>query len=242
LRFAVHRPGIPAASPRSHGVPRRDIHSRVHISMAGVSAGSAPEDGLALARLRIHLPARRAPLARKRRIDLLYPARRLLFQAAHHQAPRGSQDLPVQPGFLPDPAARTLPVAFRGPGHVPDPQVFDQDQVEPLGDVRRRLLGPVLAPVRLPSPAWRGRACVPAAAACPSPERSSRGRTAVSRRNPSSRPALRHDGRPAGLPGSQNAATARAKSRRACCCTIWDPLASHGCSARAWVSCRHCSR
>ena len=24
--------------------------------------------------------------------------------------------------------------------------------------------------------------------------------------------------------------------------TIWEPAASHGCSARAWVSCRHCSR
>ena len=35
-------------------------------------------------------------------------------------------------------------------------------------------------------------------------------------RNPSARPALRHDGRPAGLPGS-NAAIARVKSRSACC-------------------------
>ncbi len=32
-------------------------------------------------------------------------------------------------------------------------------------------------------------------------------------RNPSSRPALRHDGRPAGLPGSKNAVIAWAKSR-----------------------------
>jgi len=28
-RFAVHRPGNPVASPRSHGVPRRDVLSRV---------------------------------------------------------------------------------------------------------------------------------------------------------------------------------------------------------------------
>ena len=61
-------------------------------------------------------------------------------------------------------------------------------------------------------------------------------------RNPSSRPALRHDGRPAGFAGSKNAAIAWAKSRSACCWTIWEPAASHGCSARAWVSCRHCSR
>ena len=39
-------------------------------------------------------------------------------------------------------------------------------------------------------------------------------------RNPSSRPALRHDGRPAGLPGSKNAVIARAKSRSACCWTV----------------------
>jgi hypothetical protein len=43
LRFAVHRPGTPEASPRSHGVPRRDVPGRVHISVAGVSAGSACE-------------------------------------------------------------------------------------------------------------------------------------------------------------------------------------------------------
>ena len=36
-------------------------------------------------------------------------------------------------------------------------------------------------------------------------------------RNPSSRPALRHDGRPAGFAGSKNAAIAPAKSRSACC-------------------------
>ena len=57
-------------------------------------------------------------------------------------------------------------------------------------------------------------------------------------RNPSSRPALRHDGRPAGFAGSMNAAIAWAKSRRACCWTVWEPAASHGCAARAWVSCQ----
>jgi hypothetical protein len=34
VRFAVHGPGIPAASPRSHGVPRRDVLCRVHVSVA----------------------------------------------------------------------------------------------------------------------------------------------------------------------------------------------------------------
>jgi glucose 1-dehydrogenase len=45
MRFAVHGPGCPVASPRSHGVPRRDVDGRVHISVAGETAGSAPEDG-----------------------------------------------------------------------------------------------------------------------------------------------------------------------------------------------------
>ena len=39
-------------------------------------------------------------------------------------------------------------------------------------------------------------------------------------RNPSCRQALRHDGRPAGLAGSKNAAMAWVKSRRACCWTV----------------------
>ena len=106
LRFAVHRPGIPDASPRSHGVPRRDIPGRVHISVAGVSAGSAREARLTLARLRIHFPARRAALASKRRTDLLHPAGRFVLQPAHQQAPARPQDLPVEPGLGPHVPAR----------------------------------------------------------------------------------------------------------------------------------------
>src|SRR5207244_5907690 len=41
LRFAVHPLRRSGASPRSHGVPRRDVACRVHVGMAGVSAGSA---------------------------------------------------------------------------------------------------------------------------------------------------------------------------------------------------------
>src|SRR5690242_17346699 len=112
LRFAVHRPGIPEASPRSHDVPRRDVPGRVHVSVAGVSAGRAHEPRLALTRPRIHVPARRAPLARERSTDLLHPAGRLFLQAAYQQAPSGPQDAAVQPGFLPDAAARVLHSAF----------------------------------------------------------------------------------------------------------------------------------
>ena len=37
MRFTVHRPGIPEASPRSHGVPRRDVPGRVHIRVASAT-------------------------------------------------------------------------------------------------------------------------------------------------------------------------------------------------------------
>ena len=146
MRFAVHWPGSPVASPRSHGVPRRDVDGRVHIGVAGVSAGSAPEGGLALARLRVHLPARRAALARERGTDVLHPARRLVLQAADQQAPSGRQDAPVQgrlartfrPGLSEVPRADRVILLMK---------VFDSDRVEPPGDIRAGLLGPVLAPV-----------------------------------------------------------------------------------------------
>ena len=59
-------------------------------------------------------------------------------------------------------------------------------------------------------------------------------------RNPSSRPAFRHDG--SRCVPLKKFVMACAKSRNACCWTVWLPLRSHGCSARAAVSCRHCSR
>jgi len=45
LRFAIHGPGYPVASSRGHGVPRRDIPGRVHIGIAGISAGHVPGMG-----------------------------------------------------------------------------------------------------------------------------------------------------------------------------------------------------
>jgi hypothetical protein len=149
LRFAVHWPGIPEASPRSHGVPRRDILSRVHVGVASVSAGGALEDGLALTRLPVHLPARRAALARERRSDLLHPAGCLLLQAADQPTPPGPQDAPVQAGLLPDASVWVFPRTLRGPGHFRDLEVFNPDHVESPRDAGTGLLRPVLAPVRL---------------------------------------------------------------------------------------------
>ena len=149
MRFAVRRPGSPEASPRSHGVPRRDVPGRVHVSVAGVAAGHAAKQGLALAAARCDVPARRAALARVRGTYFLDPAGCLVLQAADQQAPSGSQDAPVQPGLGPDIAARFGQGASRGPGHVLDLKILDANHVEAPGDVGAGLLGAVLAPVDL---------------------------------------------------------------------------------------------
>src|SRR5438094_10645836 len=52
-------------------MPCRDVPGRVRVRVKHESAGGAPEVGLALARLRVHVPACGAPLACIRGIDLL---------------------------------------------------------------------------------------------------------------------------------------------------------------------------
>src|SRR5690606_11390265 len=80
-----------------HGMPCRvcDVPGRVHISVARVTAGPAPVTRLALTRLPVHDPARRAPLTRVRGIDLHHPPGRLVLQALDQTAPSGRQDRPV---------------------------------------------------------------------------------------------------------------------------------------------------
>ena len=151
MRFAVHWPGSPVASPRSHGVPSRDVPSCVQVSIADEAAGRAGEARLALARLRIHAPARRASLARKMRLYPLDPSARLILQPAHQQAPSRPQDLAVESGLGTDVPAG---IPRRPPGragHISDLQVLDVDHVESAGDIRGYLLHPVLTPVGLPS-------------------------------------------------------------------------------------------
>ena len=111
MRFAVHGPGYPVASPRSHGVPRRDVPGRVHVSVASKTAGRAHEARLALARLRVRVPARRATLAREMRLDLLHSSWSLFLQAANQQSPTDRRISRFSPAFW-----RT----FRpGSSHVP---------------------------------------------------------------------------------------------------------------------------
>jgi hypothetical protein len=160
VRFAVRGPGQRRASPRSHGVPRRDVLSRIHISVAGVPAGSAPEDGLALARLRVHLPTRRASLARMVRLNLFNSSRRLVLQTTNKQAPSGLQDAPIQSSLGTNISARVSHSSASGTCHIPDFQVLDSDDIEPTREVGTGLLNPVLAPVRLTSPhSGNGQPC-----------------------------------------------------------------------------------
>src|SRR4029077_19197592 len=129
LRFAVRRPGSPEASPRSHGVPRRDVPGRVHVSVAGVAAGHAAEQGLALAAARCDVPARRAALARVRGTYLLDSAGCLVLQTSAHPPPPRAQNALLHPGLGPDISARFLYSSLRGPGHVGDMEILDADHV-----------------------------------------------------------------------------------------------------------------
>jgi hypothetical protein len=95
LRFAVHWPASAVASPRFHGVPRRDVSGRVYIGVAGELAGHAPEEGLALAALRCDVPARTAPLRRVRGWYLLDSPRCFVFQPTDQDSPTRPLNAPV---------------------------------------------------------------------------------------------------------------------------------------------------
>nr|BFE31878.1 hypothetical protein GCM10010200_041290 [Actinomadura rugatobispora] len=65
MRFAVRPPWYPGASPRSNGRSgrrahepglARDVANRIHIGIADVAAGPAPETRLALTRPRSVVP------------------------------------------------------------------------------------------------------------------------------------------------------------------------------------------
>ena len=150
MRFAVHRPGYPVASPRSHGVPRRDVNGRVHIRVADETAGNSPEHGLALTRVPAHLPARQAPLTREMRFDPPRPARRLVLRAgarAPHPDPRIPRFSPALARTF-RPGLSRVPLADR----VMFPICRSSTRITSNRprDVRGDLLGPVFAPVGLP--------------------------------------------------------------------------------------------
>ena len=148
MRFAVQPPWKPWASPRSHGLPRRDVPGCVHISVEHVTAGHAGEESLALAALRCDVPARRAALTRKRSLNPLHPARSFIFQSADQQTPAGPQNLAVQAGLLGDLPAWSLGGSLSRTRHIADFQILNPDYVETSCQIRAGLLGPVLARVR----------------------------------------------------------------------------------------------
>ena len=149
LRFAVHRLGSPIASPRSHGVPRRDVPCRVHISVEREAACRAPENGLALARFPVRTPAYAAALTRKCRSDLLDPPGSLVIQATDQQSPSGREDLPVQSSFLTHSPAGVVSGSLSALGHVLDAQLLDTDHIEPASQVSADPLAPVPASIGL---------------------------------------------------------------------------------------------
>ena len=143
--------GQPRRLPGSHGVPRRDIDGRVHISVTGETAGSAPEHGLALTRSPVHLPARRGTAGSCTR-STSPPGPAPSPPAGAPADPTRTAGFPVQSGLGADVPARVLPGAPCRPGHVRDLQFLDPDHVEPSRDAGTGLLRPVLAPVRSRGP------------------------------------------------------------------------------------------
>ena len=148
MRFAVHRPGVPAASPRSHRMPCGDISCCIYVRIKREVAGHAGEERLALAALRCYVPARRTTLAGERSFNLLYPVRRFVLQATNEQTPAGPQDSPIQPGFLTDVLAGSLSGSSCRAGHALDAEVFDSNQIEPPCQAGAYFLGPVLTSTR----------------------------------------------------------------------------------------------
>jgi len=149
LRFAVHRPASAVASPRFHGVPRRDVPCRVHISIAGVSAGHAQIEGLALAALLRDMPTRRAAQARESRCYLLDPSRGLVLKATDQEAPAGPLDTSVEASLLGDVPAGSVDGASCRTDHVPDAEVLHADYVEPPRQINGNLLAPIPSPCDL---------------------------------------------------------------------------------------------
>ena len=150
MRFAVHWPASAVASPRFHGVPRRNVPGRVYVGVTGELAGHASKEGLALAALRCDVPARAAPLRRVRGWYFLDSPRCFVFQATNQDSPARPLNAPVQAALLRHVSTRLVNSALRGAGHRLDLQVLDADHVEASREASAGLLCPVPAPVGLP--------------------------------------------------------------------------------------------
>jgi hypothetical protein len=128
---------------RFHGVPRRDVPRRVHVGVAGVAAGRAQEESLALATLAVHVPTRRAALARIRGTNSLDSPGSLLLDSPDQQAPSGTMDATVQSSLLADVASGSFGGSFCRADHRPHVQVLKANHVEAASESRACLLAPV---------------------------------------------------------------------------------------------------
>lgn len=128
-----------------------DVAGRIHVCVAGESAGPASEGGLALTRLRIHGPARRASLTRVRGIDLVNSLWSLVLQPGHEPPPAGGEDSPVQTGLGANVAPGGVGGALGRASHGANVEIFDGDDIEATRQSSGRLLDPVLAAVAFTS-------------------------------------------------------------------------------------------
>jgi hypothetical protein len=131
-------------------MPCRDVPGRIHVSVASVPAGHAGEECLTLAILFGGVPACTTALTGVRGIDSLYSSRSLFFKATDQQPPAGCQDFTVQPRLLSHILAWPLDGSLDRPGHIPDLQVFNADQIELVGKECGCLLTPIFGDVSLP--------------------------------------------------------------------------------------------
>ncbi len=150
MRFAVHRPGYPEASPRSHGMPCRDVPGCVYVSVAGELAGYAGEERLALAVLRTHRPTRRASLRGVGRTYSFYSPGRLVPEAPPEHSPAAGKYLAVESRLRRDIVPRLANSALGGSHHVANLQVLEANDIEAARDSRRRLLAPGFPRISLP--------------------------------------------------------------------------------------------
>lgn len=165
LRFAVHGPGIPEASPRSHGMSCRDVPGRVQVGIAGKAAGPAAEDGLALARSSVNRSACAATPRGERWVHSFDAAGGFFVKPALEKTPAGDEDFPVQGGFPGHSSSGRFEGASGRPGHVADVQILDPDHIKTPGEVRAELLAPVSTAIALTGREPGGSKLHPGAAA-----------------------------------------------------------------------------
>lgn len=152
LKFTVHRPGTPDASPCSHGMPCRDVLGRIHVSVTGVSAGYTAELRLALSRFRGNVPARAATLGRIHGVDLLDPADGLVLQPPNQKSPARGKYFAIKARLGMHLPAWRFDGALGRANHIGDAQILDADHVESASQISGDFLTPVFAGVSVACP------------------------------------------------------------------------------------------